>query len=172
MSSFAFSACGSKPAPAPTPTPAPRVLEMKAEDKPIVKLIPRSDGHLLKLVIDKIPSYVKQIEYELLYIATDNGNIEIEKGLGDTLKVDSSTLSRDLLLGTESCTSGCKYKYDNGVSAGTISLTLITDNNQVASYQAPFSLQTGQQIKKDKGKYYVSLKDMRDNDVLFSSSEF
>jgi len=135
----------------PQPHSNPRAIEMKPEERPIVKLIPRSDGHELKLSILNIPNYVKQIEYELIYSATDNG-LEIEKGLGDTLTLESQNIERKLLLGTESCTSGCKYKYDEGITGGTLSLIFITKENQIIPYETEFSLQSGSQIKKNGGQ--------------------
>jgi len=152
LSTFLLSSCGKKNTNStPSPTPTPRAIEMKPEERPIVKLIPRSDGHELKLSILNIPNYVKQIEYELIYSATDNG-LEIEKGLGDTLTLESQNIERKLLLGTESCTSGCKYKYDEGITGGTLSLIFITKENQIIPYETEFSLQSGSQIKKNGGQ--------------------
>lgn len=141
FTSFLFSSCGKKNKNTPNaqPTPAPKILELEDKDKPYVGLIPRQDGHELKLIISNLPSFVDQIEYELIYLAVD-GNLEIEKGVGDTIKVTSASLERDLLLGTASCTNGCKYKYDTGVTGGTLSISFITTDNQVASYKSDFSL--------------------------------
>ena len=73
----------------------------------------------------------------------EDGNMEIEKGLGDTIKDVGTTIERKLLLGTESCTNGCKYKYDEGVSGGTISLKFSLRNKpQVATIDIPGSAQT------------------------------
>ncbi|MCX6726789.1 MAG: hypothetical protein NTY75_03140, partial [Candidatus Shapirobacteria bacterium] len=52
--------------------------------------------------------------------------------------------------GTESCTNGCKYNYDAGVVGGTISLNFITTDNQVATYEAPFTLKSIVDLKKSK----------------------
>ena len=140
--------CGNKPVSQKvTPTSAPKVVEMAAKDRPYVSLTPRDDGHLLYLKITNIPSNIKQIEYEVLYTASDNGN-EIEKGVGDTIKQITATITRELLLGTESCTSGCKYKYDDGVIGGTISLNFITSDGQQSTYESPFTLKSAADIKK------------------------
>lgn len=142
FSSFFLSACGKKVAPTPIQTTStPKSIEFKNEEKPTISLIPRADGHELKLKIENIPQNITQIEYELLYTAADNG-LEIEKGVGDTVKLDSRNIERDLLLGTASCTNGCKYKYDEGISNGTLSLTFITADNQIASYEGSFTLTT------------------------------
>ena len=75
----------------------------------------------------------------------------MEKGVGDTVKISSKNIEKDLLLGTSSCTNGCKYKYDEGVSSGTLSLIFYTNDNQSASYETPFILKTSADIKKDGG---------------------
>jgi hypothetical protein len=148
-----LSACGSKKtsAPSPTPTPEPKLIELDNSQKPYISLIPRQDGHELKMVISKIPQNVSQIEYELLYNATDNG-LEIEKGVGDTIKLDkqAAKIERDLLLGTSSCTNGCKYKYDNGVTGGTLSLNFYTSTGQVFTFESPFTLKSAVEFKKNK----------------------
>ena len=125
-------------------------LNLTDDQKPTISLIPRTDGHELKLKIDGVPSNITQIEYELLYSAQDNG-LEIEKGVGDTVKITSPNVEKDLLLGTASCTAGCKYAYDKGVSSGTLSLTFSTADNQSTIYETSFVLKTSADIKKDGG---------------------
>ncbi len=152
-SSFFLSACGKKKTETTTTTPQKNVqkeLTLSESEKPIISLIPRADGHELKLKIDNIPSTITQIEYELIYSASDAG-LEMEKGVGDTVKVSSKNIEKDLLLGTSSCTNGCKYKYDNGVTGGTLSLIFYTNDNQSTSYETPFVLKTSSDIKKDSG---------------------
>ncbi len=148
FSSLFLSACGKKDSSQQiTPTPTPRLIQLSADQKPYISLIPRADGHLLTLKIDRIPEDFVEIEYEVLYLATDQG-IEIEKGLGDTIKVDSPSIERELLLGTESCTHGCKYKYDEGITGGTVTLTLVSKDSQVTTYESKFTLLSGAQIKQ------------------------
>lgn len=149
FSSLLLSACGKNQTASPTPTSVPKQAEIKPQDRPYISLIPRSDGHQLKLKINHIPSSVTQIEYELIYSASDQGN-EIEKGLGDTLKVTGADMERDLLLGTESCTNGCKYKYDEGITGGTLTLNLIS-NGLVSTYETPFAFLSSVDIKKSGG---------------------
>lgn len=145
-----LSGCGQKTATKTTVTPSSnKVVDMPLADRPDVSLTPRSDGHLLTLKIAKIPAYVSQIEYEVLYTATDN-NSEIEKGIGDTIKEITSTIEKNLLLGTESCTNGCKYKYDEGITGGTVTLNFINkNNNQTSTFETPFTLKSTADIKKD-----------------------
>jgi hypothetical protein len=151
ITSVILSACGAKKtAVAPTPSPiVAKIVEMPIADRPNISLVPRNDGHLLTLGITKLPSYVNTIEYELIYTATD-GSLEIEKGLGDTIKDLSTAIDRKLLLGTESCTNGCKYKYDEGVTGGTLSLKFFDKNGQAYAYDSLFSLKSTADLKKDK----------------------
>jgi len=155
LSSLLFSACGTKNTTVQSPSngqSSTNTTELKLSDseKPYISLIPRDDGHQLTLKIDGIPTSITQIDYELLYTATDSG-LEIEKGVGDTIKEISKTISRDLLLGTASCTNGCKYSYDKGVIGGTLSLTFTTADNQSATYETQFVLKNSSDIKKDGG---------------------
>lgn len=154
-SSFLLSGCGKKTA---TNTESSNDTSKKTitqlvlaeQEKPIISLIPKTDGHEIKLKIDNIPSNISQIEYELIYSASDNGLV-MEKGVGDTVKINSKSVEKDLLLGTASCTNGCKYKYDEGVNSGTLSVTLYTADNQSAVYESSFILKTSADIKKDGG---------------------
>ncbi len=147
-----FSGCGPTKQTSQTPTPTtsakPRLTKVTLSSNPTISLTSRADGHELKLIASQIPAEVSKIEYELTYVAVD-GTTEIEKGLGDTItKVEGGRIERDLLLGTASCTSGCKYKYDTGVKGGHLKLNFITSENGVSVYESDFSLQTGAEYKK------------------------
>lgn len=131
-------------------TKTTKELTLSDNEKPYISIIPQSDGHRLNLKISDIPSNITEIEYDLIYTAKDE-NIEIEKGVGGTAKIEGNSIERELLLGTESCTSGCKYKYDEGVTGGTLSLSFITADGQSASYEAPFVLSTSADIKSAGG---------------------
>jgi len=151
IASLILSACGSKKTVAtPTPIPTPRMVEIETNDRPEISLTPRSDGHELTLKMSSLSGIFSKIEYELTYVAVDNG-LEIEKGVsGIVTSADISTgkVERKLLLGTESCTSGCKYKYDTGVTGGNLTITFSTKNNQVSTFTTPFILRTTADIKK------------------------
>ncbi len=151
-SSFFLSGCGPKKATNNNPPINSKKeiteLVLSESEKPIIALIPRADGHELKLKIDNIPSNITQIEYELVYSANENGLV-MEKGVGDTVKINSKSIEKDLLLGTASCTNGCKYKYDEGINSGVLSLTFYTADNQSAIYETPFILRTSANLKKD-----------------------
>ena len=150
-SSLLLSACGKKKSTTPPdqPSPTPKMVEMSPEQKPYISLIPRHDGYELKLKISNIPDSIVGIEYELIYLATD-GTIEIEKGIGDTVKVSGVTIEKDLLLGTASCTTTCKYKYDEGVVGGTLSLIFINNQGQMSTHETPFILTSSAQINTGK----------------------
>lgn len=130
------------------PTPTPKMVEIELDQRPYVSLVPRDDGHELKLTVNDIPDIVTQVEYEFIYTAADEGLI-IEKGLAGTLEISNSQASQDLLLGTASCTNGCKYKYDTGVTGGSLILTFTTSQNQIAMYETNFVLTTTADIKQD-----------------------
>ena len=171
LSSFFLSACGKKTNTTKTvPTPAAQKLELSESEKPIISLIPRADGHELKLIIDNIPANIADIEYELIYSAIDEG-LEMEKGVGDSIKVTSKKIERDLLLGTSSCTNGCKYKYDSGVVGGTLSLTLLTSDNQSLRYESSFVLKTSSDIKKSGG-LALSLENFEIKGTTTSKSDY
>jgi len=130
-----------------TPTPVPRTFELQENEQPEISLVPREDGHELTMKISKIIPNVANIEYELTYNASESG-MEIEKGLGDSIKVEGTSIERKLLLGTESCTSGCKYKYDEGITGGNLNITLITKDNQSALIEKTFTLTQDKKSKK------------------------
>ena len=160
-------------------------LVLSDDQKPYISLTPQADGHRLNLKISNIPESIKEIEYDLIYTAKDE-NIEIEKGVGGTAKIEGTSMDRELLLGTESCTSGCKYKYDEGITGGTLSLSFITADGQSASYEAPFVLLTSADIKSkglsletenfsikasvsSKSDYFVLIKNFKPVYSVFSS---
>lgn len=131
-----------------TPTPAPKIIDMPLSDRPLISLTPTADGHYLTLKITNTPNYISAIDYEILYNATDNSS-EIEKGIGDTIKELSSNLERKLLLGTESCTNGCKYSYDKGVIGGTMTINFIDKNGQISTFNTPFTLKSSSDLNKE-----------------------
>lgn len=146
---FLLSACGKKKDQSVvTPTPTSRLIEIELEKRPYISLIPRSDGHELKLKISRISSDIKTIEYELIYTAID-GDLEIEKGLSGTLEIDSDQIEKDLLLGTASCTNTCKYKYDEGVVGGFINIIFTTQSDQIAMFETAFVLSNTAQVRKE-----------------------
>lgn len=133
-----------------TTTKSTGELNLTDDEKPYISLTPQSDGHRLDLKIADIPSSITEIEYDLIYTAKDE-NIEIEKGVGGTTKIEGNSIERELLLGTESCTNGCKYKYDEGITGGTLTLNFIANDGRAILYEAPFLLTTSSDIKTNGG---------------------
>jgi hypothetical protein len=124
-------------------------IQLSADEMPTVNLIPREDGHQLTLKVTNIPSKFASVDYELVYSAMDQG-LEIDKGVSGTVSPTDQSFQEDLLLGTSSCTAGCKYSYDEGVTGGTLSLTLTTSDKQYVTFETPFVLRNSTQINKDK----------------------
>ena len=147
--SVLLAACGTSSTAAKiTPTPATKVVEMPIADRPLISLTPSADGHYLNLKLEGVPSSIASIEYEVLYDATDNGS-QIEKGIGDTIKLITSTIEKSLLLGTESCTNGCKFSYDKGIIGGQLTVNFIDNQGQESTFDTPYVLKTTADITKD-----------------------
>lgn len=190
-SSFFLSACNTKKTSEDTTkTPVKttkKAIELAESEQPYVKLIPSSNGHNLTFKLSKIPQKFSIAEYELIYTAKDE-NIEIEKGVSGTVELKGQDVEKDLLLGTSSCTNGCKYKYDEGVTGGTLTITLFTPEKEYFSYETQFVLLTGAQINKEKNialnqygfvvnatatskaEFFIALKNFGTKYSIFSSS--
>ncbi|HSX49124.1 MAG TPA: hypothetical protein VLE44_02600 [Candidatus Saccharimonadales bacterium] len=96
------------------------VPDLPVDQRPIAMLIPKSDGHWLTLKVEgiKVPGAVS-MDYELLYKA-NNGQAVTTQGVPGTVQLKGLTsVSRDLLLGSES--SG-KFRYDKDVENGTLTI--------------------------------------------------
>jgi len=108
------------------------------EERPYVVLIPRSDGHELKLQIENLKG-VQSIDYELVYFVDD-----VSRGVIGSVNVQGeSSFSRDLLLG--SCSRNV-CKYDEGVKNGMLTLSF-RGAAGVQKYEASFYLQKGKEAK-------------------------
>lgn len=150
------------------------------DQQPYISLTPQSDGHRLDLKITNIPSIINEIEYDLIYTAQDE-NLEIEKGIGGTAKIENQIFERDLLLGTESCTNGCKYRYDEGITGGILILNFLTEDNKSAYFEAPFVFAnritslalediTITAKAKSKNEYFILIKNYQSTYSVFSSA--
>lgn len=147
--SLFLAACGSNTTTTKiAPTPTTKAVEMPVSQRPSISLTPSADGHYLNLKLENVPSNITSIEYQVLYDAADNGS-QIEKGIGDTIKLITTTIEKSLLLGTESCTSGCKYSYDKGVIGGELTINFIDNNGQESTFDTPYVLKTTADISKD-----------------------
>ncbi|MGB9637492.1 MAG: hypothetical protein ACPLY7_01700, partial [Microgenomates group bacterium] len=159
LSSVLLSGCAlKKPAPnssetvevKPTPFPT-KPIEQTIKEKPFVSLLPSNDNHWLTLEIKNIVKETTGLEYELLYFAQVEGN-QVERGVGTTGKPEEiknqTEFSKKILLGSASCTTGtCKYKYDEGVTEGTLSVNLINSSGK-NKYESAFRLQKGKEAKE------------------------
>lgn len=138
----------------PTPTAIPtKPVEETIGERPYVVLQPGSDIHRLKFSIKNIPSAIKTIEYELTYFADFEGN-KLERGINGTgLPVEKSGIleyspKEEILFGTASCTTGkCKYKYDENVTEGMLTITLIGAGGK-EKYSSAFRIQKGKEAKE------------------------
>jgi len=157
-SSILLSGCGLKKSietqgeiPEAKPTPFPtKPIEQTITERPYVSLVPSSDSHWLTLEIRNIPKSTTGLEYELLYFAEVEGN-RIERGVstaGSPVDLKGATdFSKKILLGSASCTTGtCKYKYDEGVNEGTLTLTLSSSTGK-EKYESSFRIQKGKEGK-------------------------
>jgi hypothetical protein len=148
IASIFLAACGPSTTAKITPTPATKVVEMPVSERPLISLTPSADGHYLDLKLVGVPSSITSIEYQVIYDAVDNGS-QIEKGIGDTIKLITATIEKNLLLGTESCTSGCKYSYDKGIVGGQLTINFIDNNGQESTFDTPYVLKTTADINQD-----------------------
>lgn len=153
-----------------TTTQASKKIELSSDEKPYISLIPSSEGHNLIFKVKDIPSKFTVAEYELIYTAKDE-NIEIEKGVSGTIELSGGNIEKDLLLGTASCTNGCKYKYDEGVTGGILTLTLKTNNKEYVAYESPFVLTNSVDINKEK-KLSLVEENFIINGIVTSKSDY
>lgn len=111
------------------------IPELAIKDMPFVSLIPDSEGHYLKLKIENINiEDAKTLEYNLLYQTENN----VTQGVPGTVELKQNSFETDLLLGSES--SG-KYRYDEGVQSGSLSLSFRNDSKKlVAKMSTNFSM--------------------------------
>jgi hypothetical protein len=97
--------------------------------------MPTPDGHWLTMKIEKIKISASTMDYELLYQLPDGRT----QGVPGTITLDgNNSIERKLLLGSES--SG-KFRYDEGVKSGTLSLKFRDANGKlVAKFSTNFVL--------------------------------
>lgn len=100
------------------------IPEVPFAQRPVVTLTPTEDGHYLLLNISNLVYGAETMEYLLEY-KTATGETQGVSGRLDL--ADQSSLERELLLGSES--SG-KFRYDEGVEEGTITLRYRDSNGK------------------------------------------
>ncbi len=159
LSSVLLSGCSLKKSavkpngiPSANPTPFPtKPVEQTIKERPFVSLLPSSDNHWLTLEVKNIIKGTSGLEYDLIYFAEVEGN-RIERGISTAGKAvelnNQSEFSKKVLLGSASCTTGtCKYKYDEGVNEGTLTLTL-NSGGRKEKYETVFRIQKGKEGKE------------------------
>lgn len=125
----------------PTAEPT-KPLETTILERPFVSLEPTTDGHWVNLKIENIKPGTKSVDYELIYFAGDLGN-QVERGVAGSVELKSETkIERKILFGSESCTVKCKYKFDENVSEGVLTLKL-RNGNGTEKFESAFRLQKG-----------------------------
>lgn len=98
------------------PNDESNLVDVPLAKRPVVSLIPTEDGHYLDLTVNKITLTSASLDYELLYKNAD----DVTQGVPGTVNIQGKdSYENKLLLGSES--SG-KYRYDEGVKEGTITL--------------------------------------------------
>lgn len=148
------------------------VRELPQNQWPAVSLTPTEDpavpnslGHYLEFRVQKInvPG-ASTMDYLLVYATSDGG----QQGVPGTVKLTGTTIDKRLLLGSAS--SG-KYRFDAGVSTGTLTITFRDGNGKsVGKLSADFHLQSGVTVltsvdgkftytldKAAKGVYFVTI---------------
>jgi len=100
------------------------VPEIPFELRPYTSLTPTEDGHYLKLAIVDIKVEAASMDYEILYKVTDGRT----QGVPGSVKLTGADVDKDILLGSES--SG-KFRYDEGVSEGTLTLRFRNDKGKL-----------------------------------------
>ncbi len=124
---FAYTNSGGSSVTEPTPIADEVAPEIPFDQRPFVSLTPRTDGHWLKLTVMGVNKVTgaASVDYVLEY-TTEAG---LNQGVPGTVKLSGiTTIDRDLLLGSES--SG-KFRYDEGVSKGMITLKFRDDKGKL-----------------------------------------
>lgn len=115
--------------------------------------IPNSLGHVLKLKVQKINvTDATTMDYLLVYSTSTGG----QQGVPGTVKLTGGDVDRNLLLGSES--SG-KYRFDPGVTQGSITLTFRDGNGKsLGKVTSDFHLQTEEtELTSVDGKFMYTL---------------
>jgi len=112
--------------------------DVSFDERPVASLTPTEDGHWLNLKVEKLLSDAAIMDYELLYRVADGRT----QGVPGSIKLDGlDEVARELLLGSES--SG-KYRYDEGVKEGTLTLRFRTEKGKlIAKFSTDFVLLAG-----------------------------
>ncbi len=133
-------------------------LKLSPNERPFVSLIPASDGHYLKMKVERIKFSAESLDYELLY-QVEGG---IQQGVPGSVSLEGKDFfEADLLLGSES--SG-KFRYDEGVETGTLTLRFRDKNGKLlVKFETEFHLQASTKLLTSlDGKFKYELKKKSD----------
>ncbi len=113
------------------------LLDLSLDKRPLVSLTPTSDGHYLNMKVEKIEFNAFSLDYELLYQVPGG----VQQGVPGSVNLEGkSEFKAELLLGSES--SG-KFRYDEGVEEGTLSLRFRDEDGQLlVKFETDFHMQS------------------------------
>lgn len=123
-------------------------IEQMVKEAPFVSMTSTADGHWINLEVKNVADKFSQIDYELIYLAGLDGN-RIERGVttgGKAVDLISKGFTKKILFGSESCTNGCKYRFDENVNEGTFSFSLVGKDGK-EKYDSTFRIQKGKEAK-------------------------
>lgn len=114
------------------------LLDVPLNERPVLELVPRSDGHWLDMTVSKLMIEEAEVmEYDLIYDLPD-GRQQGVPGIVELMGKDDVQV--ELLLGSES--SG-KFRYDEGVESGTMTLSFRNEEGRLLDeFVSEFHLQT------------------------------
>lgn len=104
------------------------VAELPVEQRPVVTLVPRADGHWMDLSVENINVLgASTIEYEFTYLTSD-GRSQGTGGVQPFTVGDDFT--SEILIGT---TSSGKFYYDEGVESGDLTLKFRNESGKLVA---------------------------------------
>ena len=134
--------------------------ELPFDQRPFTQLIPSKDGHYLKMIVSNfnVPG-AYSMDYELYYDTAEG----ITQGVPGKVKLNGlEKIERELLLGSES--SG-KFRYDQGVDDGTLTLRFRDNNGKlIGKISGQWSLSKGGlKLSSLDGRFTYTLENKSDN---------
>lgn len=134
------------------------LVDVPLDKRPIVSLTPRPDGHYLDLKIEKLTALsASTLIYEFIYMVPGQDQ---PQGSAPTVDIKGKDVfETDLLFGTES--SG-KFRYDEGVENGTLTLTFRNDQGKLlGKFSTDFFLSMNKDaISTPNGEFSITLDDV------------
>ncbi len=154
------------------------LLELTLEERPVVSLTPTTDGHYLNMKVEKIGFGPYSMDYELLYQVPGG----VQQGVPGSVNLEGmKEYNADLLLGSES--SG-KFRYDEGVEEGTLSLRFRNAEGQLlVKFATEFHLQNATnlltsldnkfkyELDRESGEFFVVMNTIGIPDNILGSIE-